>query len=706
MIKSKLQHTFVLAAALAMSACGGGSSGPAPVAVVPPPPVATPPPPPVAETVTVTGFVTDMPIPNATVVITVNGQEFTAPNPTGADGSFEVEIQSDDPNALVRCDAVDPNGPVRFSALLNSFAGLQDSTDDDGVATDVNITNVTTAQLLLAEELSADGTIDDLAELLEVAEQIDPTELLELSAAIKVVVDSVDGVALPDGFDDVQDLAQAIVDGTSTFIADVELLNPGIIEDTIAEVVSDGFATVTFDADRVPGVYIDADGDDIVVLFEDGTGFFGEEDVFQDSQGVAYENQVVEAVSWSITDAGELEIVFTESQDVDTVVLVNEASNVLTLYVTSVEDDGAIVESDTFNVLHFGFDANGFDATAVAGSYNDPDDVDEATEFAVFLEDGTGYGLDVATGELDDYFNWEVNADGELLLTDDGEINGDDVELDDDREVIRLLEGSTADRLILLVFEYELDSDVLLEIDAFPVNYTSEIMTGPMPDVANTMLLEGKTYAFSDGDEKGLVTFGANGVFSEIFQDFDDQDGPEWEEGEGEWWVDDTGTLYITFVEADGTAETDEATVVSGLGEDRMVVLVSDDGVNDELALDRVVPFEAGEVVGSWAIVEGGQTTTETATFNADGTGAYFDDGVLDENFDWNVNSAGILVNTLDDGPIADVFSDNIHKLADSTADNLHVFSVFRRNGELENDTDDLTGPPEVIFEVNLTRVP
>ena len=159
-----------------------------------------------------------MPIPNATVVITVNGQQFTAPNPTGADGSFSVDIESDDPEAMVICEAFDPNGPARFSALLNNFAGMQASAGGDDVAEDVNITNITTAQFLLAQELAADGSIDDLEELQTISEQIDPAALLELSAAIKVVIDSVAGVTLPDEFADVQELADVL----GTLIADLQ----------------------------------------------------------------------------------------------------------------------------------------------------------------------------------------------------------------------------------------------------------------------------------------------------------------------------------------------------------------------------------------------------------------------------------------------------------------------------------------------------
>jgi hypothetical protein len=229
--------------------------------------------------------------------------------------------------------------------------------------------------------------------------------------------------------------------------------------------------------------------------------------------------------------------------------------------------------------------------------------------------------------------------------------------------------------------------------------------------MANTLLLEGKTYAISDGNEKQLVTFDTDGVFSEIFQDFDEVGGPEFGEGEAAtWFIDATGVISITFLETEeDPQETDLVTVVSGLGQDVMVVSVDDDGVVAELTLTLVTPFtENDNLVGSWDIVEDGVSLLETLDFNADETGAYFDQGQLDVAFDWVIEPSGRLVLTLDDGPEAEVvITDNIHKLADSTADNLHVFAVIRGDGELSNeDADDPEGPPQVFFEVNLVRLP
>lgn len=699
MFGRKYLRTMLLTAAMALGACSSGSD-PAPAATPPAPPA---PPPPVAETLTVSGFVTDMPIANATVVLTVNGQEFTAANPTGADGSYTVDIETTDTDALVECVAFDPNGPARFTALLNSFAGLQEDADVDGIIDDANITNITTAQQLLAESLAADGSIDDLAELQALAEQVDPDELLELAAAIKVVVDGLQGTVLPEEFTDVLELAQAIVDGTTTFVEDIETTNPGIIDAAIAQVVSDGFATVPFDAESMPGVYIDTSGTQITVLMEDGSGYLAEDEL---------DGQVIDDITWSLTETGALEIAFTGTEDTDTIVLLTDAAGVQTVYVTSVEE-GQEQEPGTFSVVRVGFDPAGFDTASATGSYRDPDtdDEDSETEFTVLVTGGSGYEIDIATGVQDGFFTWVVNADAELVITDDDLPDIGETEAGQEEITLLLLEGSTADIRNVLIFENVIGSDEIIEIEALPLEYTSEILTGPMADLANTLLLEGKTYAISDGNEKQLVTFDSDGVFSEIFQDFDEEFGPEFgEDDSGTWFIDADGVIFITFPETEeDPQETDLATVVSGLGQDVMVVSVEEDGVVFELTLNLVTPFtENDNLVGSWDLVEDGVSILETIDFNDDGTGAYFDQGQLDVAFDWVIEPSGRLVLTLDDGPEAEVvITDNIHKLADSTANNLHVFAVIRGDGELINeDADDPEGPPQVFFEVNLVRLP
>ena len=134
------------------------------------------------------------------------------------------------------------------------------------------------------------------------------------------------------------------------------------------------------------------------------------------------------------------------------------------------------------------------------------------------------------------------------------------------------------------------------------------------------------------------------------------------------------------------------------------VVVDDDDGVEEEFSLTQVVPFTEDEVVGTWQLNADGATSEDIVVFDADGSGTYSENGQLEDAFEWTVDADGILVIALDDGTV-EVFTDNFHKLADSTDDLLHVANVYRLDGELVNDADDTTGAPEVISEEFLTRL-
>ena len=604
-----------LSAAL-LAGCGGSSSSdPTPT----PTPTPTPDP-----TVTLSGFVTDMPIPNATVTITVNGEQFVAENPTGADGSFEVEISSADPDALVLCEANDPDGPARFTALLNNFAGVQEEAGDDGRTEATNITNVTTAQFLLASDLATDGTIDDIEELQELAGQVDPDELIELSAAIKVVVDSLGGTELPEEFDDVQDLAEAIVDGDTTFVED---LDEGLLDEAIDAVVNDDSLTVDFVADAVPGVLILGESD-IYALLPDGTGYFSE--VEADGQ------EAVDPVDWSVNADGELVVAFS-AEEYDSFVLINDAAGVLTVVATIVEADGTVTENQS--LVHLGLDPDGFTTASTVGSYRalELDEDDSETEFVVFHADGTGNDIDVATGDMDDFFTWSVGNDNEIAIVDDGVTNADDSVLDDDRETVYKLDGSTDEIFNILVIESEFEGDAVTDVGAFPVIYTSDIVTGPEVDTANTLLLEGKTYAAQEEDFIAVITFGEQGILHMISQELDDSGEWDWGERDSEWIVDADGVI----IETGESGEASMHAILSGLGGDMMVV-AADDG--SQITLDRVVPFMDTEMEGAWDMIEQHASTMTRRRSKPAGPGSTSTPDGLDGEFTWSVNADGVLV--------------------------------------------------------------
>ena len=67
------------------------------------------------------------------------------------------------------------------------------------------------------------------------------------------------------------------------------------------------------------------------------------------------------------------------------------------------------------------------------------------TEFTVLTPGGSGYEIDIATGVQDGFFTWIVNADAELVLTDDNLPDIGETVAGQEEDTILLLEGSTAD---------------------------------------------------------------------------------------------------------------------------------------------------------------------------------------------------------------------------------------------------------------------
>lgn len=670
----------------AIVGCGGSSSSSGTTPIVTPPIT----PPPAAPTVTLTGVVTDMPIPDAIVTITVDGEQFTASSPTAADGSFEVTISSDDPDALVLCEANDPDGNARFTALLNSFGGIQEEADAGGVADGTNITNVTTAQFLLAQNLATDGSIDDLDELQTLAAQVDPDQLLEVSAAIKVVVDGLAGVSLPEEFADVQALAEAIVDGSSTFVQDLETAMPGLIEQTVQDVLEDESLTTPFEAAALPGALV-SEGDEIYVFFAGGTGYYTEED----SSGI----ETVETIAWAVDAEDRLVVTFAGADGVsetDTFTLINDAGGVLSVSVTYDEVEGDATETATFIHLQFG---DAFTTANAVGSYRDLEEDESPTEYHVVLSDGTGYDIDVLTGDRDDFFTWQIGASGELIVTDDGVAdNGEEEDSDEVTEVYRL-ESLTADVINILELEVDPASGAVLFLDVLPLAFSSEIMTGPQQDTANTLLLEGKIYVNRDPLDRRIVTFGTDGALNTIYQTAISQ---EWSFGEAdaEWLIDGDGMLFEFAQAADGTTEVTTRSVVSGLGGDAMVLSAAD---GTQMTLAAVEPFVASNLTGSWEVFQDGAAANETVIFAANDSGEYLDEGQLDAVFTWQVDGDGILrvVPDFGDGgaPLVDIF----YRIVGSGADSFDAMFIAREDGVISDDADPGEAP-EVVLEFTLNR--
>ncbi len=196
-------------------------------------------------TKTITGLVTDLPIPNATVSVTIDGVTYT----TTADalGAYALEIATASVGDLVKVEAsgISPatGAPIEFVNFAGSFERVLSDEPQ-------NVTNVTTASFVLAVEANGGVEPTTLEELQAAETAVDATELFQLAAVIKLLVDD-PSYALPAGFDSVLDFAS---DETAVqdFVATAE---PADIEASLAEILSDSDLVVGFTEDDVPARY-------------------------------------------------------------------------------------------------------------------------------------------------------------------------------------------------------------------------------------------------------------------------------------------------------------------------------------------------------------------------------------------------------------------------------------------------------------------
>lgn len=661
--------TLIAGISLALGACGGSGSG----STTPPPepPVNVAPP---LPTIAMSGKVTDMPIANATVIVTVNGQSFEAPLPTAADGSYSVDIQSADPDALVFCEAIDPNGAVHFSAIVDSYAAVEQAAGAGAQVTDVNITNVTTAQHVLAKRLTDDGSIDSAEELADTVSRVDTEDLLELSAAIKLVVENIDGVVLPSELDDTLALAEAIVAGESTFLEDVAASAPGALETAVDLVLTDGNATMPFAASTVPGVYVSQDNLSLFAMLPAGYGF-----------AVSYERDMVTMFDWEVNQDGVLNLWFGGEQPyVEEVTLLDRTSDVVNVVVRA-SDDSSSGQPTTASYAAFD---TGFTAAGMPGSYST---IGERGNLTVFAADGSGYNLNLATGAQDDAFAWSVDEDGGLMLTH---------ELDGSISYARRLAGSTDTNLRVLIWEMRADG-TLADVSVIDALRSADDVSGGVTGEASALLLAGTTYAVTESDEIGLFSFNADGRFSEIYQRYDSQGGLAGEE-EGTWNIDATGTVN-TQLPSDSAPQS--ATIMQGLGEDFMVVQTNSDQ-NSVMQVTRIVPIvDRALVVGSFTIVdEATGVATATVRLLENFTGVYIGEDGVGEDFEWGLNSDGRLVVETLGGDDFDSETITFYMLAGSGGDVLRFILVHRVNGELRTGDPSTGEAPEALELLTLQR--
>jgi len=221
-----------LGCALTLVACGGGGGlGGSPAAT---------------KSLTLAGIVTDGPISGALVTVRIGSQTFTAV--AGSDGRYRVPITipADAGANLVvieaRGPASGPNSNVSLISLTRSFDSLlavagPDQELNSTEAPSVNVTHLSTANAVLVIELNGSTPSSDAA-LQQAESQVDPQQVLELAAAIKLIVDSPTEYALPSGSTNTLQFAQN-ESARETFIDTAKQDNPEDFEQAQEQTVSD-----------------------------------------------------------------------------------------------------------------------------------------------------------------------------------------------------------------------------------------------------------------------------------------------------------------------------------------------------------------------------------------------------------------------------------------------------------------------------------
>lgn len=177
----------------------------------------------------IAGQVTDAPVPNAEVTITLGGEVFSAT--ADEEGFYTVLVGSDDMDAIITAEARGTGdlAIVFFKAILGAFGGL-DEVDEGGF----NITNVSSARAVLITRFNGGALPETADHLAELERTVSANELLDIAAAIKLIVDD-PAFELPDGFDDVFEFALD-PDAVRMFIASAESTK---FQDARAEILAD-----------------------------------------------------------------------------------------------------------------------------------------------------------------------------------------------------------------------------------------------------------------------------------------------------------------------------------------------------------------------------------------------------------------------------------------------------------------------------------
>ncbi|GFE91610.1 carboxypeptidase-like regulatory domain-containing protein [Steroidobacter agaridevorans] len=184
-----------------LAACGGGGGGGGGDGGGTPPPPA-----PTGSRLTLTGTVTDAPIPSAVVTATIGGQTFTAT--ADANGNYRLELtvaQSATGEFItLKAKGAGPQSYVEFTSLLGTFQALKTQAGSDEILSSsenfaTQITNVSTALAVLLQQANGGQPVASQTSIDTLTPTLNAQQLLDLAAAIKLLVDQPDDYPMPSG---------------------------------------------------------------------------------------------------------------------------------------------------------------------------------------------------------------------------------------------------------------------------------------------------------------------------------------------------------------------------------------------------------------------------------------------------------------------------------------------------------------------------
>ncbi|GAB5382053.1 MAG: hypothetical protein Alis3KO_32950 [Aliiglaciecola sp.] len=144
---------------------------------------------------TLSGVVTDSPLANANVKIRVNGLEFETT--TNSIGEFQIDIPLDNTNGYIFIEAngTGPQSGVSLFSYLGAISDVVESAKENGVVDEsvipnTRVTQLTTAEYLLAQNDNTEAHTENSPEFAALLKRDNASELLEVAAFIKLIVDN------------------------------------------------------------------------------------------------------------------------------------------------------------------------------------------------------------------------------------------------------------------------------------------------------------------------------------------------------------------------------------------------------------------------------------------------------------------------------------------------------------------------------------